>query len=126
MIYSDEQVVVTHRLSPTDGMYVPGYLVIETRRHAAGLPSLVESEVAAVARAAWRMSCALERELHPQFVFSLIAGRSVAHVHQHVFVRPRGTPDTVAWTDVDSWSERPRVTAAELVSLCDRLRSHSP
>ncbi|TQC44317.1 HIT domain-containing protein [Rhodococcus sp. WS4] len=124
-IFQNDLLVVTHRPALSKGApTVPGYLFVETRRHVANLQSLHESEVRAVAHAAWCAARALESELSPQFVFSALAGRSVSHFHQHIFVRPVGTPDATEWNDVDSWADAPRVDAAELEQLCTKLATY--
>ena len=123
LIFEDDLVVVSHR-PVSQGTAVPGYVFVETRRHVRGLSSMTEREALAVSRAVWCMSRALEAELVPEYVFSAIAGRSVSHFHQHVFVRPFGTPDSVAWNDVDSWDAAPRVDEHALDLLCHRLSGH--
>lgn len=120
-IFEDDFVVVSHRPPPPHGRSVPGYVFIETRRHVSGLPSLSEPEALAIAHAVWCVSRALDSELTPEFVFSAIAGLSVPHFHQHVFVRPFGAPSSVSWNDVDSWDDAPRVDEVELTLLCRRI-----
>jgi diadenosine tetraphosphate (Ap4A) HIT family hydrolase len=66
----------------------------------------------------------LRAELDPQYVFSAVAGRSVAHFHQHVFARHRGTPDDVGWMDGHVWSGAPRVPSSAIAELCQRLRGY--
>ncbi|WP_198347274.1 HIT family protein [Nocardia terrae] len=121
MIYADESVVVTHR-PLTEGVPMPGYLFVETVRHAATLADLSDAEGAAVGWAVRRAAEALRAELSPEYVFSAITGISVAHFHQHVFVRFPGTPDDVRW--FTTWSEGPCVDEAELAALCERLATH--
>ncbi|WP_369640645.1 HIT family protein [Nocardia sp. JMUB6875] len=123
MIFADELVVVTHR-PLSEGVAMPGYLFVETTRHAATLADLSDGEGAAVGWAVRRAAGALRTELAPEFVFSAVTGRSVAHFHQHVFARPRGTPDSVGWFDIDSWEGGPRIVESELVALCERLAGH--
>ncbi|WP_218003518.1 HIT family protein [Nocardia concava] len=118
VVYSDDLVVVTHR-PLSEGVPMPGYLFVETVRHAATLADLTDAEGAAIGWAVRRAAYALRTELSPDYVFSAITGRSVAHFHQHVFVRPAGTPDTVSW--FASWSGGPRVDEAGLAVLCERL-----
>lgn len=120
-IFEDDFVVVSHRPPPPHGRSVPGYVFVETRRHVSGLPSLSEPEALAIAHAVWCVSRALDSELTPEFVFSAIAGLSVPHFHQHVFVRPFGAPSSVSWNDVDSWDDAPRVDEVELTLLCRRI-----
>lgn len=115
VIWSDELVVVSHR----PGSFA-GYLFVETRRHVANLDGLTEAEALSVAWAAWVGARALRAELGPESVHSAIAGRAVAHFHQHVFVRHRGTPAGLGWMEVD-WPGAPRVDVA---GLCGRLSAH--
>ncbi|MDR7172953.1 diadenosine tetraphosphate (Ap4A) HIT family hydrolase [Nocardia kruczakiae] len=121
VIYADDLVVVTHR-PLSEGVPMPGYLFVETVRHAPTLADLSDAEGAAVGWAVRRAAYALRTELSPDYVFSAITGRSVAHFHQHVFVRPEGTPDTVSW--FASWSDGPHVDEPMLVTLCERLAVH--
>ncbi|WP_107655534.1 HIT domain-containing protein [Nocardia suismassiliense] len=123
VIYTNDLVAVTHR-PLSEGSPMPGYLFVETVRHAATLADLSDAEAAAVGWAVRRAAAALRTELAPDFVFSAIAGRSVAHFHQHVFVRPQGTPDAVGWFDSDSWTEGPRIDEPALADLCARLSTH--
>ncbi|MFE9323824.1 HIT family protein [Nocardia sp. NPDC052278] len=123
VIYADDLVLVTHR-PLTEGTPVPGYLFVETRRHAPTLSTLTDAEARAVGWAARRAAHALHVELAPEFVFSAITGLSVAHFHQHVFARPHGTPASVPWTSADAWPDAPRIDACALGELCDRLAIH--
>lgn len=123
VIFANDLVVVSHR-PLTEGTPVPGYLFVETRRHVPTLADLTEAEAAAAGWAASRAAYALRNELAPEFVFSAITGRSVAHFHQHVFARPKGTPAETHWFDVDSWKDGPRIAETALVKLSERLASH--
>jgi ATP adenylyltransferase len=115
VVFADDLVVVSHQPGG-----VLGYLFVETRRHVAALDSLTVAEAEAVARAVRLVAVGLRAELDPEFVFSAIIGRAVAHFHQHVFVRHRGTPDEVPWDEVE-WPGAPTGDAAE---LCAKLRAH--
>ncbi|MFD6356783.1 HIT family protein [Nocardia tengchongensis] len=121
MIYTDDLVVVTHR-PLSEGVPMPGYLFVETIRHAATLADLSDAEGAAIGWAVRRAAYALRTELSPEYVFSAITGRSVAHFHQHVFVRPAGTPETVDW--FASWSNGQHIDESVLAVMCERLATH--
>ena len=108
VVFADDLVVVSHL--PRG---VLGYLFVETRRHVASFDLLTVAEAEAVARAARLTAVGLRAELDPEFVFSAVVGRSVAHFHQHVFVRHRGTPDELPWIEAD-WPGAPRAGAEEL------------
>ncbi|MFK0248605.1 HIT family protein [Amycolatopsis azurea] len=116
VVRADDLVVVSHR----PGGFA-GYLFVETRRHVAALDELTPDEVAAVSRAAWCVARGLRSELAPEHVFSAIAGRSVAHFHQHVFARHRGTPAEIGWMDGLSWSGAP---VMDIDALCSRLAGY--
>ncbi|MFB7877662.1 HIT family protein [Nocardia sp. NPDC056064] len=123
VIFADDLVLVTHR--PLDQAAPrPGYLFIETLRHAPTLADLTDDEAAAVGRAAHRAATALRAELAPESVFSAIVGRSVPHFHQHVFARPTGTPPETHWFDIDSWPDGPRVDEQGLTDLTTRLAQY--
>ena len=113
MVFEDDLVVVSHE--PGE---VLGHLFVETRRHVATLDLLTVAEAEAVARAVRLVAVGLRAELDPEYVFSAVVGRAVAHFHQHVFVRHRGTPDDLAWHE--DWPEAPTGDAAD---LCARLRA---
>ncbi|MEU0882804.1 HIT domain-containing protein [Lentzea sp. NPDC005914] len=100
VVFADDLVVVSHQPGS-----VLGHLFVETRRHVATLDSLTVAEAEAVARAARLVAVGLRAELDPEFVFSAVVGRVVAHFHQHVFVRHQGTPETLAWHE--DWAEAP-------------------
>lgn len=116
LVWADDLVVVSHRLGEFSG-----YLFVETRRHVAALDGLTPDEVSAVSRAAWCAARGLRAELAPEHVFSAIAGRSVSHFHQHVFVRHRGTPAEIGWMDGASWTGAP---AVDIGALCRRLAGY--
>jgi len=100
VVFADDLVVVSHQPGS-----VLGHLFVETRRHVATLDSLTVEEVETVARAVRLVAVGLRAELDPEFVFSAVVGRAVAHFHQHVFVRHRGTPEALAWHE--DWSGAP-------------------
>lgn len=125
-MWRNDLLVVSHRPVDGTGIGFPGYVFVETRRHVPSLDELEPGEVGAIAQAVWWVARALRAEIDPQYVFSLVAGRSVAHFHQHVFVRHVGTPDDVGWTDGHLWAGAPRVTSDDIQQLCGRLQRHFP
>lgn len=122
LIWQDDLLVVTHRPVGEELTGGPGHVFVETRRHVASLADLAAGEVDAVARAVWLVARGLRAALNPEYVFSAVVGRQVAHFHQHVFVRHRGTPDDVGWMDGHLWPGAPRVSSDAIVELCGRLR----
>lgn len=99
----DALVVVAHM--PTGAL---GHLLVVTRRHASYVADLTDEEATAVGRAVGTAARALRAEFDPEYVHSAIIGTGVAHFHQHLSVRHRGTPAEVAWHEVDEWEGAPR------------------
>ena len=123
-VWQDDHLVISHRPAGEAGTTFLGYLFVETRRHVAYLDALTDTEAEAIGRAVRRAARGLRAELGAEFVFSAIAGRGVAHFHQHLFVRHPGTPASYGWTAGDEWPDAPRGRLADLVGLCARLRPY--
>jgi diadenosine tetraphosphate (Ap4A) HIT family hydrolase len=121
VVWQDDHLAIYHRPLGEDGTAFLGYLFIESRRHVPYLDELNDAEAAAIGRAVRRAASGLRHELDPEFVFSAIVGTGVAHFHQHVFVRHRGTPAEYPWMTADEWPDAPRGRSVEIVDLCDRL-----
>lgn len=58
-------------------------------------------------------------ELDPESVHSFVAGRGVAHFHEHLFVRPRGTPPEHEWWQ--QWADAP---VGDIDDLARRLAGY--
>ncbi|WP_040925522.1 HIT family protein [Saccharomonospora marina] len=114
-------VVVSHRPVEENGRAFPGYLFVECRRHVPSLDLLEPEEVEAIARASWALARGLRSEVDCEAVYSAIVGRTVAHFHQHVFVRHRGTPRHIDWFEGHLWPHGPRASRFEIEELCTRL-----
>src|ERR1700754_613647 len=100
-IWRDDLVVVTHKPA-LDEPVLLGHLFVEPLRHAPPLDDLTDVEAAAVGSAARRAAIGLRAELDPEHVFSAVIGTGVAHFHQHVFPRHRGTPAETHWFESDA------------------------
>lgn len=103
VVWDDDPLVVVAHLSP--GVF--GHLLVVTRRHAPYVADLTDDEAAAVGRAVVVSARALLDELDPEYVFSAVIGTGVAHFHQHLTVRHRGTPPDLPWHEVDQWEGAP-------------------
>jgi ATP adenylyltransferase len=114
VLHEDALVLVSLR---RDGP--PGYAFVETRRHVGGLEDLTPDEAAAVGRLTSRLALGLSRELDAERVHSFVAGLGVEHLHQHVYVRPRGTPPDAPW-----WPPTPLRGPLDPEDLAARLRPY--
>jgi ATP adenylyltransferase len=122
-VWRDDLVVVSH-LPARDGPVHLGHLFVETVRHVPYVDHLTEREAEAVGRTVRTTAIALRAELDPEHVFSAVIGSGVAHFHQHVFVRYRGTPQDTTWLDSTGWAGAPRGDVAAVEELCARLRPY--
>lgn len=109
--------------SPPDetGLASLGYLYLESDRHAPYLADLTDEEAAALGRLRARLAAALREAFDPEFVFAAVIGRGIAHFHEHLFVRHRGTAPDVPWDRSDEAA--PRADQARVDELVRRLRA---
>jgi ATP adenylyltransferase len=112
---------VYHAPPGEDGLAPLGYLYIETDRHAPYLADLTDDEAEELGRIRSRLAAALREAFDPEFVFAAVIGRGVAHFHEHLFVRHRGTAAEVTWDASDEAA--PRADERRVAELVDRLRS---
>jgi ATP adenylyltransferase len=110
---------VYHAPPDASGLASLGHLFIETDRHAPYLADLTESEAAALGRLRTRLADALRASVEADFVLAAVIGTGVAHFHEHVFARFRGTPEGVPWHESDAAA--PRADQATVKDLARRL-----
>lgn len=125
-VYEDELVVVSHVCpdSPGQGKQVYlGHLLVEPRRHAAGLGDLTDDEAACVGRWNATAARALREVAGAEHVYAAVIGDNVPHLHVHLLPRYPGTPRAYWWTRVDEWPEAPRGGPRDAAELVGRLRS---
>jgi histidine triad (HIT) family protein len=123
VIAGDELMVVGHVLpgSPGQGgapVYL-GHLVVEPRRHVAGLGDLTGDEAAALGR--WVVTGA--KALQAEHVYSSVVGHQVDHLHLHLVPRYPGTPREYWWPRLDEWPDAPMGGTAEVTRLVDEIRA---
>jgi diadenosine tetraphosphate (Ap4A) HIT family hydrolase len=122
----DEHVVVSHLplalpSGTAEDVYL-GYLMVEPRRHVAGLGDLTADEAASLGRLAARASAALTGA-GAEHVYAAVIGHGVDHLHLHLIARWPGTPREFWWTRVDEWPGAPRGDATRAAAFVERLRA---
>ena len=110
---------VYHAPADDTGRAPLGYLFIESDRHAPDVSSLSDEEAALLGRLRSRLARALRETLDPERVFAFVIGTRVAHFHEHLVTRHRGTPVDVPFYDSDEAA--PRADEDEVASLVLRL-----
>ena len=71
-------------LAPTP----PGVVIVHLRRHAAGLSDMRTEELQSLGPTLAAGTCAIERALQPERLYSVMFGEQIRHVH--VVLMPRG------------------------------------
>lgn len=99
-----------------------GHLVVETKRHVAGLGLLTDEEAAAVGRLVNDLSAALLSDGGAEHVYSHVYGDGVPHLHVHLVPRYRGAPPEYRTLRTKEWPEAPRGGAREARRLSADLR----
>ena len=123
----DDLVVATHNILMTPKgdtvreVYL-GHLVVEPRRHAAGLAELTDAEAGAMGVASAHLSRSLMSVLPAEHVYAAIIGDEVPHLHLHLLPRYFGTPREYWWDRVDEWPGAPRGDEHAVGNLVERLR----
>lgn len=122
-IYQDALVYASHaHIAEGQTTAYLGWLVIETRRHAFGLPDLTDDEGRAVGLLAARLSRVLKRATGAEHVYGFVIGHGVAHMHMHLLPRYPGTPREYWGLRVDEWPDAPRGDVPQITMLCEEIR----
>jgi ATP adenylyltransferase len=111
---------VYHAPGDDSGRAALGYLFIESDRHAPNLADLTDVEAAALGRIRSRLADQLRGALDTEVVLAAVIGRGVAHFHEHLFVRHKGTAAEVPWYASDEAA--PRADEAQVTELVNKLR----
>ena len=123
LIAADDLMVLGHVLPDapgTDGKPVYlGHLVLEPRRHVAGLAGLTPDEGAALGR--WAVLAA--KALRAEHVYSQVVGHRIDHLHLHLVPRYPGTPSEYWWPRLGEWPDAPMGGNAEVTQLVDEIRA---
>ena len=124
-IYEDDLVYASHVQIP-EGQATAylGYLMVEPRRHAAGLADLTDAEAQAMGLMVTRLSRALTAVMEAEYIYSFVLGHRAAHLHVHVVPRYPGAPREYWGVHVDEWPDAPHGGPKEIARLCARLRTY--
>jgi histidine triad (HIT) family protein len=128
-VAQDELVLVSHIAAP-DTLGGPGttaylgQLLVEPRRHAAGLADLTDAEARAVGLWCARASRALRHVAGAEHVYAAVFGDAVPHLHVHLLPRFPGTPREYWGTHVNRWPQARRGDAAGIGELVQELRDY--
>lgn len=115
---------VGHAFIPEDRERVYlGWLLIEPRRHVAGLADLTTDEAERLGRLEAVVARALMDRRDVDHVYSFVLGHQVPHLHVHLLPRYRGTPREYWGVKVDEWPDAPTGDRAAIAALAAELRA---
>lgn len=123
-IYQDDHIYIGH-IAPSneqDATYL-GYLMLEPKRHVAGLSDLNRAEAQMIGEWMTRLSRALKSSENAEHVYSFVLGDNVAHLHIHIVPRYAGAPREYWGVRVDEWRDAPHGDVQAVIALCARLRA---
>lgn len=125
VIYEDELVFASHaQLWAGKTEYYLGHLMLETRRHVAGLADLTDEEARAVGLWSARLAGALTATEGVEHVYSFVFGHHVPHLHIHLLPRYPGAPPEYWGVKTDEWPDAPHGGDADVEALNQRVRDH--
>ena len=124
-IYEDDLIYVGHAQIPEGQTkaYL-GYVMVEPKRHVAGLADLTDAEAQRIGLMVTRLSRALRACMAAEHIYSFVLGHHMAHLHIHLVPRYPGAPRQYWGVHVDEWPEAPRGGPNEIADLCMKLRDH--
>lgn len=122
VLYQDELVYAGHVHAMRGPTAYAGWLLVEPKRHAAGLADLTDEEAAAVGRLATRCARALKDGVGAEHVYAFVYGDGVPHLHVHLAPRYPGTPRRFWGPRLSEWPDGPRVDEPQMRELVRQLR----
>jgi histidine triad (HIT) family protein len=119
VLYEDELVYAGHVHTLNGPTAYRGYLMVEPKRHAAGLGDLTDVEASAIGRLATRVLREVEGAEH---VYAFVFGDEVPHLHVHLAPGYPGTPREYRGPRLYAWPNAPCVDPDDMRMLVSRLR----
>jgi diadenosine tetraphosphate (Ap4A) HIT family hydrolase len=122
-IYEDALVYAGHAAIPEgeETAYL-GALLVEPKRHAAGLADVTDEEAQRIGLLAAWLSRALKASEGAEHIYQFVMGHHVDHLHVWIIPRYPGAPREYWGVQVDEWPDAPRGDAETIAALCERLR----
>jgi diadenosine tetraphosphate (Ap4A) HIT family hydrolase len=124
-IYEDDQVFAGHAFNPAaPGDQYLGHLIVEPKRHVAGLTGLTDEEACRIGVLLTRLGKVLETAVSPEHIYLFVLGHHVDHLHYHLIPRYLGAPREYWGVHVDEWPDAPKGDAEAIANLCDTIQTN--
>jgi histidine triad (HIT) family protein len=125
VVFENNLVYASHSMIPQgQSKAYLGYLIIEPKRHVAGLQDLNKQESESLGVLITRLSQALTASEEAEHVYLFVLGHHSPHLHYHLLPRYAHTPQKWWGIHLDEWPEAPRGGLLDISLLCDRLRTY--
>lgn len=121
IIWEDESFLVTHPLE-ADGPTYLGLLLLQTKRHVAGLADLRDDESRELGLLMARLSRSIKECTGAAWTYGYAFMEGVRHVHMFIVARYSATPKEYHRLGIVEWPERPQGGPEEVAQLSARLR----
>jgi diadenosine tetraphosphate (Ap4A) HIT family hydrolase len=125
-VHEDDLVYASHAfdlLGTGEDSYLAGHLMVEPKRHVAGLADATDDEAAAIGRLVSRLARALVASEGAEHVYSFVMGHQTPHLHVHVLPRYPGTPREYWFLAVYDWDGARRCGPDEIAAVTGRIRT---
>ena len=120
-IYEDAHLHASHYFE-TAPAYL-GRVLVQTKRHAAGLAELTDDEGRAFGLLSARIARALKASAGAGKVYAYCFGEAVPHFHAFLVARYPGVPKEYWRLNLLDWPSAPRGNADAVADLAGRLRA---
>lgn len=123
-VYQDDLVYAGHAFMPDNSQdaYL-GYLIVEPKRHVAGLADLADEEAGRIGLVLTRLGRALRTAVAPDHLYLFVMGHHVDHLHYHLVPRYPGAPREYWGVRVNEWPDAPRGDTQAVASVCTKIRA---
>ena len=122
IIYQDHLVYAGHIHALNGPKAYRAYLMVEPKRHVAGLGDLTDDEAAAIGVLSNRLAHLLKEVEGAEHVYAFVYGDLVPHLHVHLAPRFPGTPAQYWGPRLREWPDAPHVDPEEMRVVVSRLR----
>lgn len=118
IVFQNEHWIVRH----SDETNIPGYVLIQPRRHFLDLSFATAAEAASYGEVLAATTSVVREVVQPERVYTFSLGESCPHYHLHVIPRRADFPRAYMARGIMQYPLQPAVDASVCELTCERLR----